>query len=166
MIIHCSQKLAAKLPGVSSVPLDETSPLGSWHGHLLTLDRRQCVLFCHDTSRAILFIPGLRKEDFANLGKLFRPLCLAMLAVFDCAPGQIRKAELAMGPLSFDTATDRSVQGSIRIVQQELEWMAADVPVMDLDPLAISCRLTHRPTTIHGKSLWPDLAMLDAVARL
>jgi len=38
MIIHCSQKLAAKLPGVSSVPLDETSPLGSWHGHLLTLD--------------------------------------------------------------------------------------------------------------------------------
>jgi len=44
--------------------------------------------------------------------------------------------------------------------------MAADVPVMDLDPLAISCRLTHRPTTIHGKSLWPDLAMLDAVARL
>lgn len=166
MIIHCSQKLAAKLPTVSTVPLAETSPLGSWHGHLLTLDRRQCALFCHDASRYVLFVPGLRKEEFAELGKLFRPLWLASLAVFGCAPGQIKKAELAMGPLAFDTATDRSAQGSIRIVQQALEWMATDVSVMDLDPLAVSCRLTQRPATIHGKSLWPDRVMFDTVVRL
>ena len=33
MIIHCSQQLAAKLPAISSTPLEETSPLGSWHAH-------------------------------------------------------------------------------------------------------------------------------------
>jgi hypothetical protein len=48
MIFHCSKKLATKLPDVSSVPLEETSPLGSWHGHLFSMDRRQCVMFCHD----------------------------------------------------------------------------------------------------------------------
>jgi len=48
MILHCSQKLAAKLTGVSPTPLEETGPLGSWHGHLFTLDRRQCVMFVHD----------------------------------------------------------------------------------------------------------------------
>ena len=44
MIIHCSQKLAARLAGVSPTPLEEASPLGSWHGHLFTLDRRLSLL--------------------------------------------------------------------------------------------------------------------------
>jgi hypothetical protein len=33
MIIHCSQKLAAKFPAVSPAALEEISPLGSWHLH-------------------------------------------------------------------------------------------------------------------------------------
>ena len=59
MIIHCSGKLAANLSGVSKTPLEETSPLGSWHGHLFTLDRRKCVMFCHDESRYCLCL-GIR----------------------------------------------------------------------------------------------------------
>ena len=67
MILHCSQKLASKLSPVSPTRLEETSPLGSWHGHLFALDRRQCVMFCHDATRYVLFLPGLRKEHFAEL---------------------------------------------------------------------------------------------------
>jgi hypothetical protein len=49
MIIHCTKKLADKLPEVSAAaPLQETSPLGSWHTHVYVIDRKQCVLFCHD----------------------------------------------------------------------------------------------------------------------
>lgn len=167
MIIHCSRKLAAKLPGVSAAPLAETSPLGSWHGHIFTLERRQCGLFCHDASRYVLFIPALRKEDFGDLGRLFRPLFLASLAHFGAASNQIRKAELALGKLVFDTATDRSVQGTIRIVQTlDLAWQARRAVGENLGTLAVSCELSHRPTTIHGKWLWPDLVMLEAVGRL
>jgi hypothetical protein len=165
MIIHCSRKLSAKLPEVSESPLAESSPLGSWHGHLFTLDRRQCGLFCHDASRYVLFIPALRKENFADLSRLFRPLFLASLAAFGAAPNQIRKAQLAMGPFRYDTTTDRSVQGTIRIIHTvDLAWLAGKNT--DLDPLAVSCKLSHRPTTVHGQSLWPDLVMLEAVARL
>ncbi|CAG0926598.1 MAG: hypothetical protein EFKGCFLK_00657 [Rhodocyclaceae bacterium] len=82
MIIHCSKKLAAKLPDVSSMPLELTSPLGGWHGHLITLDRRQCAMFCHDATRYALFLPGLRKEHCTELGsKWFRQLYLATLAM-------------------------------------------------------------------------------------
>lgn len=49
MLLHYTKKIAAKLTGVSPTPLAEVSPLGSWHGHVLSLDRRQCVLFCHDS---------------------------------------------------------------------------------------------------------------------
>lgn len=168
MIIHCSKKLAAKLTDVSPTPLQETSPLGSWHAHLFTIDRRQCAMFCHDASRYTLFVPGLRKEHFAALGGgWFRQLYLATLAAFGSPPTQIKKAELVIGPICFDTATDRSVQGSLRIARQDLQARVVRVSnVMDLSPVAISCELSHRPVTIHGKWLWPDEAMMKVVARL
>jgi hypothetical protein len=98
MILHCSQKLAAKLPDVSPTPLEETSPLVGWHGHLFTLDRRQCVMFCHDATRYALFLPGLQKVHFAELGsKGFRPLYLATLAAFGCTPAQINKGGAGPG---------------------------------------------------------------------
>ncbi len=65
MILRCSHKLAAKFSNVSPNPLQETSPLGSWHGHLYTLDRRQCVMFCRDASRFVLFL--LDKFLFGSL---------------------------------------------------------------------------------------------------
>lgn len=168
MILHCSQNLAAKLPNVSPARLEETSPLGSWHGHLFTLDRRQCVMFCHDATRYVLFLPGLRKEDFAELGsKWFCPLYLAILALSGCPDTLIKKVELALGPMRFDTATDRSVQGSLRVAKQDLEAWLCQVPnVMGLDPLAVSRWLNERPATVYGKLVWPDRAMLDVVARL
>ena len=51
MIIHCTRKLAAKLPEVSAKALTENSPLGSWHAHVYVIDRRNCLLFCHDETR-------------------------------------------------------------------------------------------------------------------
>jgi len=127
MILHCSQKLAVKLVDLSATPLEETSPLGSWHGHLFTLDRRQCVMFCHDASRYVLFQSGLRKAHFAELGdRWFRPLYLATLAGLGCSTAQLRKAELALGPMRFDTAIDRSVQGSLRVPDRETSFSPAD----------------------------------------
>lgn len=168
MILHSSHKLATKLPDVSPTPLDETSPLGSWHGHLFTLDRRQCAMFCHDATRYVLFLPGLRKADFAELGsKWFRPLYLATLAMSGCPDTQIKKVELALGPVRFDTATDRSVQGSLRVARQDLEaWLYRVPNVMDLDPLKMSLHLNERPATVYGKCVWPDRAMQAIVAGL
>ena len=162
MMIHCSKKLATKLHDVSSSAIEEASPLGSWHGHLLMLDRRQCVMFCHDSTRYVLFLPGLRKPQFQDLGEgWFRPLYLATLAVLGCTTAQIKRVELALGRVRYDTMTDRSVQGSLRVATWDLEArLYHRVPnVMNLDPLAVSCRLNERPATIYGKLVWPDRAM-------
>lgn len=168
MVLHCSKKLAAKLPEVSPEPLQETSPLGSWHGHLLTLDRRQCVMFCHDTSRYVLFLPGLRKPQFQVLGdKWFRQLFLASLADMGRPDREIRKVGLALGPVRFDTATDRSVLSSMRVVKQDLEAMLYRVHnVMDLDPLAVSFRLNQRPAKVYRELVWPDRAMRERLEAL
>ena len=69
--------------------------------------------------------------------------------------------------MRFDTATDRWVQGSMRVAKLDLEARLYDVPnVMDLDPLAMSCRLNERPATMRGKWIWPGQAMLEEVGRI
>jgi hypothetical protein len=168
MIIHCSRKLAAKLPDVSVNSLQETSPLGSWHGHLYSLDRRQCVMFCHDASRCVLFLPGMRKEHFAVLGeKWFRPLYLATLTAAGRPDVIIRKADLALGPVRYDTATDRSVRGSLSVAKQDLEaWLYRVPNVMDLDPIAVSIGLNERPVTIRGQWIYPAKVMREMVEAL
>lgn len=62
MVLHCSKKRAAMLAPMSSAPLEETNPLGSWHGHLYTVDRRQCVMFCHDATRFVMFPDKAMRE--------------------------------------------------------------------------------------------------------
>lgn len=168
MILHCSQKLAARLAEVSSTSLEETSPLGSWHAHLFTLDRRQCVMFCHDATRYVLFAAGLRKEQFADLDQTcFRPLFLSTLAALGCSTAQLRKAELALGPMRVDTATDRSVQGSLRVAKSDAEaWVYQAPNVMDIDTLALSHRLNERPTMARGVLVWPDRAMRQLLEAL
>jgi len=125
-------------------------------------------MFCHDATRYVLFLPGLRKEHFAALGgRWFRPLYLATLAAFGCPDTQLRNVELALGAVRFDTATDRSVQGSLQVAKQDLEaWVFRAANVMDLDPVAVSCRLNERPATVRGKLVWPKKAMLERVEAL
>lgn len=166
MIIHATRKLAARLPNVSKEPLQEVSALGSWHADRLTLDRRQCVLFCHDETRAALFIAGLRKPQFAALGgEIFRQLFADTLAALKCPQAQIRRALLSLGPCRFDTSTDRSVLGSMRVARQDLEAYLWNFPnVLLMDPVEASCRLTRRPVSVRGKHFWPRDRLLELMA--
>ncbi len=82
-----------------------------------------------------------------------------------CPTAPIRKVELSLGPARFDVATDRSVQGSMRIARQDLDAKVMRVPnVSDLDPLVVSCELNHRPARVYGNVLWPEREMLELVA--
>ncbi len=169
MIIHATRKLAARLPDVSPDALQEDSPLGSWHADRLIIDRRQCVLFCHDESRAALFVAGLRKEQFQDLGgQCFRPLLTATLVAMGCPARQVAQAELALGRIRFDAATDRSVLGSMRIVvDHELHTFISRVPnVLALDPVKVALDLCDRPTTVRGKWIRPDRLLLELVAMI
>jgi Domain of unknown function (DUF6933) len=163
MLLHCTQKLATKLSEVSTTPLADSGPLGSWHAHLYYYDRRQCVLFCHDESRYCLFLPGLVKADFAQLGLLHRELFLASLRALNVPEAALKRAALALGPLRCDRKTDRSVLGSLRTADIDLSWLVHDVHVLECNPLAVALKLNERPTSVRGKWLFPAKVMLERV---
>ena len=161
MIIHSTHKLAAKLPNVSS------TPLGSWHANLYVIDRRNCVMFCHDQTRFVLFMAGLKKADFASLDFWFEDIFGNAMLKLGYEPGLLEKALGLLDPLQFDTSCNRSVQGSMRTVRaMELEALLMDVPdVLDLPIYSVSAYLNHRPVTTKGmkgsECLWPDKAMRE-----
>lgn len=166
MLLHCTQKLSVKLPEVSATPLESLSPLGSWHANLYRYDRRQCVLFCHDESRYCLFLPGLVKVDFAELGRLHRELFLATLMALGLTEAQLKCLAILLGPAQFDRNTDRSVLGSLRTADIDLSWLIKDVHVLDCNPLGVSLKLNQRPTSVKGRWLNPEQALLARIMQL
>jgi len=166
MILHCTQKLTKKLSEVSPTPLAEVSQLGSWHAHLYNIDHRQCVIFCHDASRYILFLPGLRKDHFADLGSMLRDYFLASLATLGVKGVPLHRVAMALGPVQFDRNTNQSVLASLRVASSDLSWMLEDINVMDCDPLALSMRLNDRPVTIKGNWNFSGKVMLSLVEHL
>ena len=167
MILHCTAKLAAKLPGVSDVPLKEAGPLGGWHGHLVMLERRQCMFFVHDETRYSLFLPGARKEHLVELARWHSDLFLASLATQGVAHAQIGRVGLAQGELRCDRATDRSVLGSLRVAIDDLACMLPRWGgVTGLDPLEVAAWLNRRPTKAMGVLIWPERAMTALVSGL
>jgi hypothetical protein len=167
MIIHCTKKLAAKVPRVSSEPQTETSPLGGWHANLYIIDRRNVLLFCHDDTRYTVFLPGLRKAEFAELGRWFREAFTASLAYMGMADNQVRRAELALGPVVFDTNTNRSVLASLNQMRFMLDGRLEEVEdVMLLNPLSVTRWLCHTPVSSGRDNWFADQAMMARVAAL
>ena len=142
--------------------------MSSWHGHLLTLDRRQCVLFCHDATRYVLFMPGLRAPQLAELGRWHRELFLAVLEAQGLAHHHIAHASLTIGSLRMDRNTDRSVLASMNRVAGDLQFglLQETANVMELDPIKTSLWLNDRPCTVHKTWIWPDKAMREIVKAL
>ena len=167
MILHCTRKLAARLSNVSGARLDETGPLGSWHAILYAIDRRQCLLLCHDATRYCLFLPGLRAPQLRELGRWHRELLLAALATAGVKGTVLKKVEFAFGAPRFDTAIDRSVLGSMTIARWDLEGMLARVGnVLDIDPVLASRHLNERPAMAGRVLHWPEREMLERVATI
>lgn len=171
MILHCTKRLAAKLPEemfrdtAAMPPGAKPSRFGEWHGHLLILDRRRCLLFCHDITRYVMFLPGLRKPQFADLGRWHRELFLATLAAEDVPAIHLTRLEVTLGPLRTDTRTDRSVLGSLRVAADDLQYgyLPRVAHVLDLDPVTTSRQLNERPCTVGNRMIWPAQAMLRLI---
>ena len=83
------------------------------------------------------------------------------------ADSQVRRAELALGHIEFDTRTNRSVLGSLNQMRFLLDGRVHEVEdVMLLNPLSVTRWLCHYPVG-RGKVFWmADEAMQKRVIAL
>ncbi|WP_290523661.1 hypothetical protein [Alcanivorax sp.] len=179
--IHCTKKLLARLPvdEQGNLPVSKThgalptvpgqlSPLSGWHANLLTIQRRNCVMFVHDTTRFPLFIASLKKPDFANLEYWFEDALMNTLMKCGATALQLKKVGHALQRLKMDSQTDRSVQGSLNQMGQDAGFMLEDCKVDEILGYGLAANLAQRPCMIKsGKdALWPErdfLALLESL---
>jgi hypothetical protein len=162
-------KLYAKLPEKVKATAQSATAIGiqaqwlNWHANLITIQRRQCVIAVHDATRFTLFIPCLTKKDFANLDWHFNDVFINTLLKCDMPPELVNAAATNHQPLTFDTTCNRSVQGTMNQVAQDIDYglYYKSTSVADIIPYQYSADLSHRPCGVKGQKdyIWPDREM-------
>lgn len=176
MILHCTKKLYAKLPEKVKVAEQPATAIGlqaqwlNWHANLITIQRRQCVIAVHDATRFTLFIPCLTKKDFANLDWHFNDVFINTLLKSDLPPELVDAAATNYQPLTLDITCNRSVQGTMNQVAQEIDYglYYKNTSVADISPYRYSADLSHRPCGVKGQKdyIWPDKEMAQLLQKL
>jgi len=176
--LHCTKKLTAKLPLLENGRLPNKrpshhkanddgreSPLSGWHANLLMLQRRQCVLLVHDSTRFPVFLPALKKADFAALDDRFADAFIKTLFQTDADHPLLQRAHAALAPLVIDNACNRSVQGTMNQMAQELAYSLEyeGAQVADVAGYRIGAWLAKRPSTVKGVKdcIWPVQSMRE-----
>lgn len=165
--ICCTQKLAGEFRETRQFA-NETTPRGlvGWHGNLLHLFRRKCVLLVNDATRYALFLPGLVKRDFQNFERVFLEHFALSLALLGANEGQIAQGKLLLGAFSYGKTHNRSVLASMNDVKFNLKFMLearlGRLPETFEERMWINSYLNKTPSS--GKDLngiiFPDREML------
>ena len=131
--LHCTKKLAQKLPMDSDGRLSSkfaypyrdqpSTTLGSWHANLIVVQRYQCVLMVHDSTRFPVFLPALRQADFRDFDHRFCDAFMNTLLKCGADNASMEAGDAALASLVCDTRCDRSVQGTMNQMVQDMRWM-------------------------------------------
>jgi len=181
MKIHCSKDLAEKLRkagwivdgsylGMGNQP---STDIGDWHAHIFNMQRRQCILFCHDKTRFMLLFPIVTMKELKRLDYWFCDLLGNILMKSKIDPELTEfTVEITAEQIQFDTQSDRSVQGTMNRVIQELKYQLEydGTRIEDLALYSTSVWLNDRPCKVKGMKvsefLWPKRAMKDHLSEL
>ncbi len=173
--IHATKKLLAKMPaqtkpGSEDILAAPQSKLGTWHANLLTIQRRNCLLFVHDQTRFPVFIPALTKPDFAKIDRFFDDVLMNTLLKCGATQEQLDTAAALLQPLAFVGGTDRSVLGTLNQLGQDIDHILYfdSLNVAEMAGHALSAWLADRPCHVKGHKdyIWPRDAFLGLLDRL
>ncbi|MFT4608747.1 MAG: hypothetical protein ACI9V8_001773 [Urechidicola sp.] len=182
ILIHATKKLFAKLPVNDQGFLPEqsatqilqaqgslsSSVLSGWHANLLTIQRRQCILLVHDTTRFSLFIPCLTKPDFANLNGCFEDALMNTLIKVGANDKQLDAVHRYLAPLQIDTDCNRSSQGSMNQMKADIEHMLLvnNVDIKNVSGPRAAQWLSAQPRKVKGRNdyIWPQTEMLSLLS--
>ena len=182
--LHATKKLFQQLPlaadgTLPSTPRSqwlfdqpplESNPLSGWHGNLITLQRRKCILLVHDQTRFPVFLPALKKAGVAELNDRFVDGFMNTLLKCGADDAQMESAQRRLRPLRVDTSCDRSVQGTSNWMRQYLEHavMAEGINLAETLGYGLGAVLADIPYSVRGRKgyIYPDKEMLALLAAL
>ncbi|WP_323639755.1 DUF6933 domain-containing protein [Pectobacterium polonicum] len=149
-------------------PTIDINPLSNWHGNLITLQRRNCVLFVHDATRFPLILPALTKKNFLELNDYFVDALINTLLKCGANERQLNVAQHYLRPLQVDTQCNRSVQGTLNQMKGDVEHIVRfdNINISELTDYALGQSLADRPCSVKDRGyLWPQQEMLSLLSQ-
>jgi len=177
MIIHCTKKLASKLPENTNeqnqqVAIGLLNEWQHWHANVITVQRKQCVIAVNDATRYAVFVPNMTKKHLVDIDLHIQDVFINSLMKAGVDMALVDKAAryFTQDTVQLDTQCSRSVQGTMRLMAEELDWNLKHNG-QHLDDIALystSAWLSDRPCNIKGKKecLWPIKAMTELLTKL
>ena len=128
VVIRCTQKLLARLKQTDTLPVVEsTTRLGDWYGNILTIRRRQHLLFVSERSRLPVVLP-IRAAK--RLTTVFPDAVCERLAIVGVNPEDIADERARMSESAFGRTRNRSLLGTLN----DFVFMAQSVDVRRAEP--------------------------------
>ncbi len=157
--LRCTRKLLRELgvraDGLSLDPVDGF--LGSWFANLLRVDRRKCVLFTNSITLFSFFEPGLVKNDFRDIDRVFGVGLISSLRAEGLGT-EVRQRVLSecrhvvLGPTN-----NRSVLGSMNdLACQVRAHLSLEDGLRGLDLGRLNRRLNRTPMSAIGYACAAD----------
>jgi hypothetical protein len=175
--IHCTAKLLSRLPVNAGEQLrseysnhfaaNDSKPtvLSGWHGNLVTLQRRQCVLLVHNKTRFPVFIPAMKKLDFATFDYRFADSFMNTLLKTGAEDELMDLAVSQLAPILIEKSVDRSVLGTLNNMIQQIQFAIenGELTITDITGYRISAWLADTPWHAKGirGAIWPSDDMAD-----
>lgn len=181
--LHATRKLFERLPLTENgqLPLTARSewlreqppldinPLSGWHGNLVTLQRRNCLLLVHDKTRFPVVLTALTKPDFIELNDRFEDALMNTLLKCGADDALLDAAHQYLRPLQVDSQCNRSVQGTLNQMKQDIEHIVwyDNLNVANMLGYSLGAWLADRPCNAKGRGcLWPQEEMFALLASL
>ncbi|MFC3201671.1 DUF6933 domain-containing protein [Alteromonas oceani] len=176
MNIHCTKKLMAKLPFEESPAVEYLSEpaqrLFNWHANLITIQRKQCVILVNDATRYAVFLPSMTKPELKHIEQHFHDVFVNSLikAGLEFPLIEVAAKHLHEARFKYDTVCSRSVQGTMRLMTEDLDWSLYhnSQHIDDIALYSTSAWLSDRPCNVKGVKdcIWPVKAMTELLLSL
>ncbi len=138
-IIRCTKKLSKELR-ISPGEMEQLDGvLGGWHGNLLRIERRKCVLFTNDATLFSVFVPGMKKERFQRITHVFGQELFRSLRREGFGQPEIEAVLDEIEEIHYAKTNNRSVLGSMNDLAYQLEWIVhsnGGLAQASMDPVA------------------------------
>ncbi|MCT8124708.1 hypothetical protein H1D31_01480 [Alishewanella sp. BS5-314] len=177
MRFHCTKKLFDKLdlPDEQMQTNSESELIKrwiNWHANVVTIQRRQNLIFVNDATRFAVFLPCITTKQLKNLPLVFQDFFINSLLKAELPTELIEKAASSIQSenYSFDSECSRSVQGTMRLMVLDVEITLnyRNQKITELLPYSTSVMLSDRPCTVKGikEAIWPIREMAQLLKQL
>lgn len=181
--LNATRKLFAKLPlnndgqlattkrteWLYEQPAIDVNPLSGWHGNLVTLQRRNCVLLVHDQTRFPLVLPALTKPDFVEFNDRFDDAFMNTLLKCGADDRHLDTAQRYLRPFVVTSQCDRSVLGTLNRMKGDVEHLLwhDNANIAEMTGYRLGAWLAEMPWTAKGRGcLHPQKDMLALLESL